>query len=53
MTVNGRAQWSSILQDDEIGDVVELTPQGKSVREIADETGISKSKVQRLQRIPD
>lgn len=50
-TRDGLAQWSmSDLADDPLADTISaLTSAGKSVRDIADETGLSKSKVQRMQ----
>lgn len=48
---NEKAIWiTRALEDVELAQVVELTGQGMSVREIADETSFSKSKVNRLQQ---
>lgn len=47
---NGRDQWACCsLRDRTFDTIAELTREGFSVRDIAEELGISKSKVQRLQ----
>ncbi len=45
------AIWSTRdIEDRELEQVIELTGAGDTVRDIAEETGISKSKVNRLQK---
>ncbi len=47
---DGQAHWTcNTLQDRELDQVEELSLEGKTVREIADQTGLSKSKVHRMQ----
>jgi putative DNA primase/helicase len=48
--IEGQAHWTcNTLQDRELDQVEELSMAGKTVREIADQTGLSKSKVNRMQ----
>jgi putative DNA primase/helicase len=48
--IDGRAYWTcKTLRDGELDEVEELTQAGHTVREIADQTGLSKSKVSRIQ----
>jgi putative DNA primase/helicase len=48
--IDGKDHWTCLtLQDRTLEQVEELTREGKSVREIAEELGLSKSKVNRLQ----
>ena len=48
--INGRDRWTShTLRDKILDQIEELSRAGGTVREIAEETGLSKSKVQRLQ----
>jgi putative DNA primase/helicase len=48
--IDGRDRWTSTsLHDDLLDQIEELTRQGRAVRDIEKETGISKSKVNRLQ----
>jgi DNA-binding IclR family transcriptional regulator len=48
--IDGQAHWTcNTLQDRELDQVEELSLAGKTVREIADQIGLSKSKVSRMQ----
>ncbi len=50
---NGGAKWScSVVEDERLAKVKTLLKHGRSVREIAEETGIAKSTVQRLKSKP-
>lgn len=50
-TINGGATWSTRdLADADLQRVVALAKEGLSIRDIAEETGISKSSVARLKK---